>query len=61
VDISNAHSSENDILKNKIKQLENENIKLIKGDNALIEMFNLQSSLFILLILMLVLISYYYN
>ena len=51
VDISNAHSNENEILKNKIKQLEN--------DDTLKEMFNFQSLLFILLILILVWISYF--
>ena len=50
VDISNAHSSENEILKNKIKQLESDS-------NTLKDIFNLQSLLFVLLIL--VWISYY--
>lgn len=53
VDISNAHSSENEILKNKIKELQDDNIRLKKAKESLKEIFNLQSLLFTLLVLLL--------
>ena len=62
IDISNAHSDENQILRNKIKQLNDENQilkKSKKSEKSLKDYFNLQCLLFILLILLLVWIFYF--
>lgn len=59
IDISNAHSNENDIIKDKIKLLEENILKLNNEKSELKNLFNLQTLLFILLILIMFGIFYY--
>lgn len=58
VDISNAHNDENEILRSKIQTLEDDNVKLQSDEKYLREIFNLQSLLFTLLILLLIWLFY---
>jgi hypothetical protein len=50
-DISNAHSDENLLLKNKLKEITEENEQRKKTEESLRDIFNLQSLLFVLLML----------
>jgi len=60
VDISNAHSSQNEVLKNKIKELESQNEQLSSNINSLKDIFNLQSLLFTLLIFIFLILRHLY-
>lgn len=61
IDVANAHSAENDILRNKLIKIEKDNDELKSSNRSLRDMFNVQTILFVLLILILFLFFYCYK